>query len=476
MTVSWIRILILAFALWGGLGSPVSARTLWSDPGWHDLHQTNRILSLKGSELRPQDDSSQETLYLRFTVDPLSDGVSKMTWRYSAGWVFAEKGVDHLGLGNAAFAWAYSAFNTDQKGPANGADREFDFRSLRPEIPGECVFEFPHVGTPRTIAAKIQFIAGGTDLITVWMDPNLSAGSDESRMLPEQTSVFRANASFDEFRLLHQGGGRGWRIGNLKVATTFKDLTEPHPWQTSVFWRWVATVLVCALWGIGRYRASRREKLVKQERDELESRNALERERTRIARDLHDSLGAALSEISLMSSIAQTTGDPVQGLRKIESRAKDSIEELETIVWATDPKADTVHSFADHATRFATDFLASAGIKALVTIPPGILPGKMQANTRHHAFLAFKEAIHNVVKHARASEVRIGFEPSVPRLAVTIADNGRGNCPEENACGPDGSQCHGLRNIRSRLESIGGTASIESHPDCGTKVRFEIPL
>lgn len=476
MTIRWIPLLLLAFALGLGMGNPVSAKVLWSVPGWHDLHQTNRILSLKGSDLSAQDDASEETLYLRFTVDPLSDGVSEMTSHYFAGCVFAEKGSETLGLGNALNAWGYSAFNADKKGSANDADGEVDFNSLNSETLGHSKFEPPRIGTPRTIAAKIQFVPGDADQITVWMDPDLSAGSDESRLLPEQTTVFRANASFDEFQLVHQGGGRGWRIGNLKVATTFKGLTERNLFQKPIFWRWVVATLICGWGGVGWYRTSHRERLFQRERDELESRNALERERTRIARDLHDSLGAALSEISLMSSIAQTTGDPVQGLRKIESRAKDSIEELETIVWATDPKADTVHSFADHATRFATDFLASAGIKALVTIPPGILPGKMQANTRHHAFLAFKEAIHNVVKHARASEVRIGFEPSVPRLAVTIADNGRGNCPEENACGPDGSQCHGLRNIRSRLESIGGTASIESHPDCGTKVRFEIPL
>lgn len=471
----WIRVVLLACAIGAGKGRPVSAAVLWSDPGWHDLHQTNRTLSLEGSALRPKGDSSGETLYLRFTVDPLSDGVSEMIEHYLAGWVFAEKGIENLGLGNALNAWGYSAFNAAQTGPPNEVEGEFDFLSLHSEILGDSEFDSPRIGTPRTIAARIDFIPGDIDRITVWMQPDLSAGSKESRMLPKQTTTFRANASFDEIRLRHRGGGRGWRIGSLMVATTFEDLTEPHPWQKPSFTLgWVAAILV--LGGFGWWRTSRRERLLTRQRDELESSNSLERERARIARDLHDSLGAALSEISLTSSIAQTNGAPLQALRRIERLARNSVEELETIVWATDPKADTVQGFADHATRFATDFLSAAGIRTAVSMPPGRLTESMQSGVRHQAFLAFKEAIHNVVKHARAGEVRIGIENHPHRLSVTIADDGIGICPDTDARERNGDQRHGLQSIRSRLESIGGAASIESHTDRGTKVRFEIPL
>jgi signal transduction histidine kinase len=215
---------------------------------------------------------------------------------------------------------------------------------------------------------------------------------------------------------------------------------------------------------------------LRQERDALESRNALELERTRIARDLHDSLGSTLSEISLLSSIAQSSAQPTRDLWKIEQRARECVEALEDIVWATNPQADTVRSFIDHASRFATEFLTTAGIRITISAPQEIRSGKMQAAVRHNVFLAFKEALNNVVKHARATEVRIAFDRRDDRLGVLVSDNGLGTCPRENAGGADGSECHGLRNMRTRLTSVGGLATVESHPDQGTRIRFEIPL
>jgi len=423
-----------------------------------------------------QDDSSRRTLYLRFTVEPLSDGISEQAERYYAGWVFSEKGVQTLGLGNAFNAWGYSAFNTAEQGMGNDKAGEFDFVSINHETLGRSEFEPPRMGVRRTLAARIEYVPGEPDLITVWMEPDLKAGATEEQMLEAQTTHFRANASFDTILLTHQGGGPGWRIGDLMVATRFKDLTERRFWQRPGFLWWSVVGILSALGGWGWRRATLRERSLIRQRDELESRNALEAERTRIARDLHDSLGATLSEISLLSSIAQCSPQPTRELSKIEQRARESVEALEDIIWASNPQDDTVRSFVDHTSRFATEFLTTAGIRITVSAPPTIQAGQMQAAVRHNAFMAFKEAIHNIVKHARATEVQVTFARQSDHLDVTIADNGLGTCPPENACGPDNFQGHGLRNMRSRMASIGGSATVDGRPEHGTQVRFKIPL
>lgn len=381
-----------------------------------------------------------------------------------------------LGLGNGLNAWGYSAFNTAERGMGNDKADEFDFVSINHETLGKSQFEPPRMGVRRTLAARIEYVPGEPDLITVWMEPDLKAGATEEQMLEAQTTHFRANASFDTILLTHQGGGPGWRIGDLMVATRFKDLTERRFWQRPGFLWWSVVGILSALGGWGWRRATLRERSLIRQRDELESRNALEAERTRIARDLHDSLGATLSEISLLSSIAQCSPQPTRELSKIEQRARESVEALEDIIWASNPQDDTVRSFVDHTSRFATEFLTTAGIRITVSAPPTIQAGQMQAAVRHNAFMAFKEAIHNIVKHARATEVQVTFARQSDHLDVTIADNGLGTCPPENACGPDNFQGHGLRNMRSRMASIGGSATVDGRPEHGTQVRFKIPL
>lgn len=207
----------------------LQARILWSDPSWHLLYNTSQVLQIPISALPGQSDLSKATRFFRFTIDPISDFLTKPTSKYEAGLIFSDKGDLHLGIGNAWNAWGYSAFRAAETGLGNETDGEVDLNSELAEVSGLSRFEPPRFGVQRTIVVRVQFIPGENDQVTVWLQPDLSAGSNELRMTRDQTSVFRANASFDRILLSHRGGGHGWRIGNLAIATQFEDLTNPYP-------------------------------------------------------------------------------------------------------------------------------------------------------------------------------------------------------------------------------------------------------
>jgi signal transduction histidine kinase len=454
----------------------LQARILWSDPSWHLISNTNQVLPIPIHALLGQGDRSNTTLFFRFTIDPISDFFTDQTGNYEAGLVFSDKDELHLGIGNAWNAWGYSAFHAAEPGFGNSTQGEFDLNSEVAEVSSLSRFEPPRIGVQRTIVARVQYIPGENDQVTVWLQPDLSAGSSELRMTRDQTTVFRADASFDQILLSHRGGGHGWRMGNLAIATHFEDLTDPYAWQNPWFLSLALALASTLIGGMGWWQAKLRALRFQEERDGLAEQNALEQERKRIARDLHDELGATLSEISLLCSIAQSSKKPLEELVKIESRALRSVEALEEIVWSVDPKADSVRSFLDHSSRFAADFLSSARIRLDLLMPSVVMDGNLTAAARHNLFLAFKEALNNVVKHAQADRVTIRFDPNPTLLTLEVSDNGRGFCPSSDNTDNDNSQRHGLGNMRSRLASVGGSMSIDSQPNRGTTVSFRVPV
>lgn len=199
--------------------------TLWSDLGSTLIRESGPGVDILGGTIRC-DDSSSNTLYFKFHVDPLSD-VS--TEEYSAGFQLFEGEAERLGIGNSLKAWAYSAFNTAQSGEFNRVFGDFDLRSARPESSAPGVFlpyELPRRGIESTIAFKVQFIPGKDDIVTVWLNPDLTSGATEQGQKAEVTTRFEANCSFDQIRLRHAGGGGGWIFSDMIIATTFDDLVR----------------------------------------------------------------------------------------------------------------------------------------------------------------------------------------------------------------------------------------------------------
>ncbi len=200
---------------------------LWSDPGAILAHDSGSGRDLLNGALK-RDDSSRDTLYFRFHVSPLSDF---STEEYFAGFELFEGDTERLGIGNALEAYAYSAFfKTPESGGVNSAGGYVDLRSSSVEPSGQGVassYELPRRGQERTIVFKVQYVPNGDDLITVWLNPDLSAGATEIHQPETLTTRFSANASFDELRLRHAGRGDGWVFTELAIATSFADFVDP---------------------------------------------------------------------------------------------------------------------------------------------------------------------------------------------------------------------------------------------------------
>ena len=220
--------LALLLVVWSLTAPAVWSRAavLWSDLGATLVHETGAGSDILNGALK-RDDSSTDTLYFKLHVDPLSDA---STEEYVAAFELYERGEERLGVGNALKAWAYSAFKTIETGESGKATDYVDLHSSRPEPAGPGTFftyEHPHRGLESTIVFKVQYVAGGEDLVTVWLNPDLGPGASETSQPESLITRFNANASFDEIHLRHSGGGSGWIFSDLEIASSFSDFTTP---------------------------------------------------------------------------------------------------------------------------------------------------------------------------------------------------------------------------------------------------------
>lgn len=254
-------------------------------------------------------------------------------------------------------------------------------------------------------------------------------------------------------------------------GAVLKIVVSPFFWQT-----WWFRVLLIALFTIGlvavvRYVSFRR---LRMQLHKLEQQAALHHERARIARDIHDDLGANLTQIALLGELAQQdSGAPDRAtgrIAKISNNARQAIKSLDEIIWAVNPRNDTLAHLVDYAGQFALDYLADANMRCRFDLPDQLPDREVSTDIRHNLFLAVKETLNNIVKHSRATEVWLRVRLAEESLTFIVEDNGRGF---ESA--PDNGLADGLRNIQQRLENIGGTCRIESHVDAGTVVTFEVP-
>jgi signal transduction histidine kinase/ligand-binding sensor domain-containing protein len=247
-------------------------------------------------------------------------------------------------------------------------------------------------------------------------------------------------------------------------------VVEPRFWETGWFYPLVAVIMLTVSTAIGWLGARRRMKVRIQL---LKIRNAREAERSRIARDLHDDLGASLTEISILSSLAaeEAASTPfMDSLDQLSTKAKHAVGSLDEIVWAVNPREDTLRSLVDYLAAFAREFLDLARIQLRVEIDPEIPDFPLVASRRHGIFLAFREALNNIVKHSRAATVHLEIQVSDHLLEIRIADDGRGFEPDYATGG------EGLGNLRTRMNDAGGEFHIETHPGEGTTVLLTLPL
>ena len=210
------------------------------------------------------------------------------------------------------------------------------------------------------------------------------------------------------------------------------------------------------------------------EREQAERARALEAERARIARDLHDDLGSSLAEIAMLAKSRTFPSDGPTNfsalLDAITDRARGLIAALDVIVWAVDPEENSLQSLADYFSGFAEEYLANSGIVCRFDIPVAFPAITLDGRLRHDLFLAIKEVLHNIARHSQASEVKFVMALNQGELEITIADNGTGF---ETGIQSGG---HGMKNLAGRLQKLGGTCRIDSGMGAGTTVRIQLRL
>ena len=213
-----------------------------------------------------------------------------------------------------------------------------------------------------------------------------------------------------------------------------------------------------------------RERIIKSEHEA-----AMERERLRIARDLHDEIGSRLTEIRLVSEMAKqknvSANDVLEKLEEISSASENVVTTFSEIVWSLNPKNDSLENLASFIGQCSTEFLGKADIRCRLDFPPELPGYNIPSEVRHNIILTVKELMNNIVKHADASIASIVLSTDEEALSITVKDNGRGfDMSNVRMFG------NGLKNIQRRIESIGGKVTMESVIDNGTTTRIILPL
>jgi signal transduction histidine kinase len=212
-----------------------------------------------------------------------------------------------------------------------------------------------------------------------------------------------------------------------------------------------------------------------QERQHVEHQRAIEQERSRVAQDLHDELGSGLTEISMLAERARATTVPESKrtghVGQVGDKAREMVTALDEIVWAMNPRHDSLASLVSYFRLYADRFLGLANIAWHFEGPSDAADCELDSRRRHQLFLAYKEALTNIVRHSGASEVRLALRLQRQEMQITIEDNGCGI-----PAGMRTEQMDGIANMRDRIEKLGGRFDIGSQSGSGTRLQFYVPL
>ena len=321
--------------------------------------------------------------------------------------------------------------------PPSHRHLEFDFTAF-------------HFGAPENIQFRYELAGFDND----WIEAGTQRSANYSRL----------TAGHYLFRVAACVGDGQWNESPTALALT----VTPFFWQT--WWFCLGTLLLftSSVIAIVRYVSFRS---FQAKMYLLKQRAALDKERTRIARDLHDDLGGSLSLAALTLEMTQREpkdwelmNEKIQHCTTLVRRAALSVDE---IVWAINPHNDTLRYLVDYFSQFAVELLHSADILCLVELPDDIPNQQISPEVRNNLWLVVKETLNNVTRHAHASEVCLRVTVSENQLAISIKDDGCGFEPP-----PENASCDGLRNMRQRMEEIGGQFRTDSRPGAGTHIRL----
>jgi len=267
---------------------------------------------------------------------------------------------------------------------------------------------------------------------------------------------------------------RGDTMDDFPVGSI--DVVVPTPyWRTP----WFVAASLCAVaglgaavaWWAGRAAARRRITLLEREQER-------QRDRARIARDIHDSLGAGLTQMAMMSDLMRrAAAGPRESaldekLDEMYRSAQNLTRAVDEIVWAVNPANDTLRRFCTFVAHDVEDMARSGGLDLRVDVDDEVPEVVLPASSRHHLCMLVREAVANVLKHARATTLDFSLHVRDGRLEMVIADDGQGFA-RDYVIGDDQD---GLANMQARAEELGGVVEIASTPSRGTRVSVRVPF
>jgi ligand-binding sensor domain-containing protein/signal transduction histidine kinase len=243
---------------------------------------------------------------------------------------------------------------------------------------------------------------------------------------------------------------------------------RPFLWEQTWF-RSIMVVLVLGAFA-GMLRVHERRKYHRQ-LAVLHTQAAVEKERLRISQDMHDHIGGLLTQVSLLSELAQdeAQGESKARFQRISSQTRSAVQALDEIIWATNPRNDNLPRFVEYVSRVADECFESSGIRCWQDLPGQLPQVPLRADVRHNLFLAIRESFNNVLKHSGAKETWLRVALNGSELSIVVEDNGRGLDPGTNL-----GRGNGLVNMQARMVECGGALVIESGQ--GARLRFTVPL
>ncbi|MGC6467203.1 MAG: sensor histidine kinase [Akkermansiaceae bacterium] len=284
-------------------------------------------------------------------------------------------------------------------------------------------------------------------------------------------SFSRLPAGKYQFQVIASNGTGNWN----ETGATLEITVAPFFWETWWFKLGVGSLTAFIAGGFVFFNLRKRHR---RQLRQIEATRALEQERSRIARDIHDDLGATLTRITLLSQNPPPDTDAPAGetFSQIHSSAQHLMRSMEEVVWAVNPEHDTFDALANYLSNYGQGFLRVADVRCRLEMPVSLPERSLSAQLRHNLFLAFKEALNNAVKYAEATVVHISLEPHDAHFVLKVADKGKGIDPNTPPDPLRPTAGNGLANMKNRLDEIGGRCTVHSVLGEGTTIEFEVPF
>lgn len=324
--------------------------------------------------------------------------------------------------------------------------------------PGSVNLELAYTAPSFTAPNRVRFRYRMEPLDATWQDAQGRRAAYYMR-LPPGRYTFRVSACNPDGI---------WNETGAALAV----IVHPYFWQT---WWFLVGLGVAVVAGIGAGVRFATQRKYARQMAALEMKAAIEQERSRIAKDIHDDLGANLTQITMLSEMGETAlsdrGRAAQHFDRIARHARRGVQSLDEIVWAVNPKNDTLPRLVDYICRYVDEVFDNSGIRLWEDAPETLPAWPVRAEVRHNFFMAVKEATTNALKHSNASEAWLNIALEAEHLTLAFRDNGRGFAVAD----ADFTRS-GLKNMRARLTDVGGQFEMTSQPGHGTTVTLRIHL